>query len=169
MSEEEWRVIPDWPDYAVSSLGQVKRVVACEAKGRRLEYPVGRIAQCSTKHNGYLIVNLLRNGLKKKAYVHRLVAHAFLGECPVGYQVNHRDGVKTHNVRSNLEYVTRLQQMAHAVKHELVWSKLSWAMVDLLRTLWQTGRYTQGELGQRFGVDHSQVSNIVRGKCWKVA
>lgn len=46
--------------------------------------------------------------------VHRLVAAAFIGPCPVGNQVNHRDLNKQNNHVSNLEYVTLQQNVDHA-------------------------------------------------------
>jgi hypothetical protein len=48
--------------------------------------------------------------------VHRLVLDAWEGPCPVGYEIDHNDGVKTHNRRENLRYVTHREniQLAHA-------------------------------------------------------
>lgn len=44
------------------------------------------------------------------AYVHRLVAAAFFGPCPEGYEVHHRDEDKTNNLPDNFEY---LEQATH--------------------------------------------------------
>lgn len=54
------------------------------------------------------------NGKNKPTLVHRLVAVAFLGPIPDGQEVNHLDGNKANNRASNLEYVTRKGNMAHA-------------------------------------------------------
>lgn len=46
-------------------------------------------------------------------------------------------------------------------------SKLNKSQVAEIRELYQTGNYTQKEIGEMFGVD--QISNIVNKKYWKHA
>ena len=46
-------------------------------------------------------------------------------------------------------------------------SKLTEVEVTEMRKLHATGEYCYTELGERFGVHRTQVSNIVRGKSWK--
>lgn len=56
--------------------------------------------------DGYAKVSLCDgNGGIKKFLVHRLVAEAFLGDCPDGYQVDHADGNRANNDILNLRYV----------------------------------------------------------------
>lgn len=51
----------------------------------------------------------------KSEIVHRLMAFSFLGEPPFpDMEVNHIDGVKSNNVLSNLEWVTRRENLIHA-------------------------------------------------------
>lgn len=47
-------------------------------------------------------------------YVHRLVAEAWIGEIPEGYEVNHKDGNKTNNEISNLKIVTPSENIRHS-------------------------------------------------------
>ena len=47
--------------------------------------------------------------------MHSLVAAAFLGECPSGHEITHKDGDYTHNELTNLEYVTRRENQKRFV------------------------------------------------------
>lgn len=44
--------------------------------------------------------------------------------------------------------------------------KLSLSEAEELVTLWRSGKYTQKQLGERFGVTQSNVSYMVSGKSW---
>lgn len=62
----------------------------------------------------YLAVKWYENGKQKSAYVHRLVASAFVDN-PNNYpQVNHKDGNTSNNRADNLEWVTPGQNIRHA-------------------------------------------------------
>lgn len=60
---------------------------------------------------GYLTANI--DG--KRNYVHRLVAEAFIPNPNNLPEVNHKDGNKTNNHVSNLEWCTRLDNVHHAI------------------------------------------------------
>ena len=96
--------------YEVSDLGRVKRVSAGQGA------IAGRILSSCGDGRGYLFVGLSINGTRRHYRVHRLVAVAFLGTCPEGKEVNHKDGNKTNNYLENLEYMTRSENMCHAYK-----------------------------------------------------
>ena len=77
--------------YSVSNLGRVYNI--------RL-HKFMSIFKCK----GYLQLNLMKNGIRKNFYVHRLVAEAFI-ENPNNYPcVNHKDENKANNCVNNLEW-----------------------------------------------------------------
>lgn len=95
---EAWKPVPDHPGYEVSSTG----AVFSHLSGRRLSL--------RTSNSGYFYVQLSR----RSHFVHRLVAAAFLPDWCAQLQVNHKDGVRKNNEPSNLEMVTRSQNLLHA-------------------------------------------------------
>lgn len=80
-------------------------------RGKKREY------KGSTNQDGYLILCLSFGQEKASISIHRAVAQTFLGTS--GLQVNHKDGNKKNNVLSNLEYVTPLENIQHAIKSGL--------------------------------------------------
>lgn len=107
----EWRVLDDSNGlYEVSSEGQVRSVVIRGVSGK----PRGKELRCNTNRKGYKWFRIeFLDGNNKRQYLHRVVALAFLGPCPEGMQVNHRDGNKLNNAVENLEYVTCGENIRH--------------------------------------------------------
>jgi hypothetical protein len=69
------------------------------------------------KNTGYYTV-VLRNSIKAKCvYVHRLVAEAYIKNPLTLPEVNHKNHIKSDNSVSNLEWVTRKQNIQHRNKH----------------------------------------------------
>lgn len=70
---------------------------------------------------GYLSVTLRTKDNKPiDILVHRLVMMTFDPiSNPEDYQVNHKNGIKTKNSYSNLEWVTQTENMIHAYQHGL--------------------------------------------------
>lgn len=95
--DEIWKDIIDYIGlYQVSNLGQVKSLPKNGKKNRIL-----KIERCK---NGYLRVQLYKNGIGKHLLVHRLVAEAFLDNPNNLPYVNHIDEDKANNKVENLEY-----------------------------------------------------------------
>jgi len=109
----------DFTDFNVSNLGRVKRIIN---NGRRDSY-VGKPMKQKLNHAGrptVLLSILTTNGYKQyHLYTARLVAHAFLGPCPKGMEVDHKFGIKDDNRPSELEYVTHIENIERARKLKL--------------------------------------------------
>jgi hypothetical protein len=73
-----------------------------------------RILRPGKSKGGYLQVSLCGEEDSKR-YVHRLVADAFVDGAGPMLEVNHINGDKYDNSADNLEWVTHLQNMRHAL------------------------------------------------------
>lgn len=96
---EEWRQIPDFPEYAVSNHGRVAR------NG-------GDVLSSAPNAKGYHVVSLRREGSTVSQYVHNLVARVFLG-LRDGMTVNHKDRNRANNHISNLEELASEDNSGH--------------------------------------------------------
>jgi hypothetical protein len=91
----EWKIINGYPDYAISTNGDVKSL------------RFNRILKKSINSSGYYYINLLNNRQRKTTAVHRLVIEHF-GQTPPDQNlvVDHINGNKLDNQIDNLEWVT---------------------------------------------------------------
>lgn len=89
--------------------------------GEVWSYRINRYLKQQISNKGYPYVNLYSKDKGKKLIkVHRLVASSFIPN-PNNYnQINHKDGVKTNNHVSNLEWVSSSSNMKHAYEHGLM-------------------------------------------------
>lgn len=67
-------------------------------------------------NSGYEAIDLRLDGVLDKKLVHRIVATAFCSGKEPGLDVNHIDGDRLHNHYSNLEWVTRKENIHHNMK-----------------------------------------------------
>jgi hypothetical protein len=103
---EEWRPTAH-PDYDVSNLGRVRSRAPqggnmIHGKPSRPKTP--RILKPGIASHGYPTVCF---GRGNTISVHVLVAAAFVGPCPVGCEVRHKDDDRENPKADNLEYGTR--------------------------------------------------------------
>lgn len=100
--EVEWRPVVGFEGlYEVSSNGDIRNV------------QTGNIAAKSLMGDGYVKADLWKKGKRKQTSAHRVVAEAFIGRID-GFEINHRNGVKTDNRVSNLEITTRSGNVNHS-------------------------------------------------------
>lgn len=109
-SKEIWRDIQGYEGfYQVSNNGRVRscdRVVVY--KDGRSHHFKGQLIHPVKTNSGYWQIRMKRNKHVKHAYVHRLVAQAFIpnpGKLP---EINHRDENRLNNQVNNLEWIDRI-------------------------------------------------------------
>jgi hypothetical protein len=88
--------------------------------GRIWSYPKrrssrnGKWLKPTPNPNGYMMVGLYKNKCMKRWTVHRLVALTHIPKIDGKPQLNHKDGDRTNNVVSNLEWCTNRENYLHA-------------------------------------------------------
>jgi hypothetical protein len=94
--EESWKEIEDFPNYEVSSFGNIRNRITLNI-----------LANTKTDRYGYPQVELYNNKKGHSIAVHSLVAKAFLLEVSEKPLINHIDKNRKNNHINNLRYVTK--------------------------------------------------------------
>ncbi len=101
---ERWKPVKGLPRYAVSSFGRIRNV--------QTQRHLTPSLNCYDKGAQYLRVGLYGETGRKMFYVHRLVAMHFCeGYSNLHREVDHLDGDPFNNRASNLEWVTRHENL----------------------------------------------------------
>lgn len=123
--DEIWIPIVGHPEYEglymISNLGKVHstdRYVA--TKGGTYTKRSGKLLNIHSFDTGYKYVVLSHNAFTTNALLHRLVAEAFIPNPDNKPVVNHKDGDKSNNRVSNLEWSTYQENTQHAIQHGLM-------------------------------------------------
>lgn len=126
MEEEIWKDYPGWEGYyQVSSEGRVKSLARTITNKRgAYKFIPERLLKLTPNLSGYIVVSLSRNNVEDHYGVHFMVAKTFVyNDNPtVKTEVNHINECKTDNRFSNLEWVSRSQNVKHgtAIKRAML-------------------------------------------------
>jgi len=114
MIDEIWKDIPGYEGfYQISNKGRVKSLVFKDYKREKILKYCKNINRYSTR----FFIDLKRNCIKERFYIHQLVALAFIGPCPEGMEVCHNDGNAENNCAENLRYGTHQENMRDMIRH----------------------------------------------------
>lgn len=94
-SMEEYRIIEEFPKYAISNKGNFKNL------------KTGRILKLIKYDHGYLGAHLSINGIRYDRFCHKEVAKAFIPNPENKPYVDHIDGNNQNNEVSNLRWCTQ--------------------------------------------------------------
>ena len=153
--------------YEVSSLGRVRRI------GRGRGVKTGRIKAASKINSGYYICALSLTNRNQSQLIHRIVAAAFIGACPSGHEVNHKNLDKSDNRTENLEYVTRSENVLHRAALGIGRGESNGAarlteadIRDIRRRYRHGGGPGYKALAKDFGVSWGAIRDIIKRKVW---
>ena len=109
---EIWKDVEGYEGlYSISNRGYIRSLVTDRSRREGVLTPHPK--------NGYLAVNLYKDGKCKHHYIHRLVAKAFISNPLNKRTVNHKDADKHNNCVENLEWCTQKQNIHHSVVNGL--------------------------------------------------
>ncbi|WP_410891373.1 HNH endonuclease [Neobacillus sp. 204] len=128
--------------------------------------------------NSDMFVCLSKNGKIKMMRVHRLVASTFIPNPENKPEVNHKNGVKSDNEVSNLEWNTRIENVRHSYETGLKKalkgeennnSKLTESDVMYIRKNYtpRHPKFNTVAFSKKFGVHNTVISSIVTFKTWR--
>jgi len=142
------------------------------AKGGATATRKGRLLTQVLKNSGYFAVTLTNGVDRPQITIHRLVARAFIGECPIGLHVLHNDGDKLHNHHSNLRYGTPAENVADTAKHGRQRAGAAHPMAkldeDAVRHI-RTSKRNNVFMATLYQVTAAHISAIRRNKAWQHA
>ena len=148
--KEEWKDIENYEGvYQVSSFGRVKRL------------NTNRILKSGKSKGGYPYVVLSKNGITSNKTIHRLVAEGFIPNPENKSDVNHIDEDKTNNIVSNLEWMTRKENINHGTRTER-------CLIPIIAINIKTGEvkeFTSGtECARQLGLYHQNISKVLKSE-----
>lgn len=162
---EQWEIIKQFPNYAVSNLGRVKNI------NKKVEI----ILKPCKQSTGYLYVSFYNGPKRANQLIHRLVAAAFIQSDQNRPFINHIDGNKQNNVVENLEYCTHQENIDHSIKTGLKTKKPNLNQYGCNPSSKAVNQYSlSGELINTFvsvrfamistGIDQASINKVCKGQ-----
>lgn len=152
---EIWKKVKNYERYEISSYGNMRNIVT------------NTIKKISMSNNGYSYVSLYN---RKKFYIHRLVAEAFIENLHNKKIVNHINGIKTDNNIKNLEWVTKSENAKHSFniglnKPVITDNITNFTTKDIVEIYNSMGSYKK--IALHFNTTLKTVYDIKQKKIWK--
>ena len=147
--------------YQISNLGRVLSRVS----GKYLKFDIVK--------GGYLRVTLYKKGRRKRFLIQHLVLQTFVGDCPLGMEACHNNGIPADNQIINLRWDTRSNNNLDKAKHGThQWgerngnSKLTEVKVKEIRHLLKAG-YSQRRVASQLNISQTNVCDIGLRNIWR--
>lgn len=167
---EQWKDVVGWEGYyQVSNQGNVKSLKrkGVTAFGER-DYAGYNLNPVKCK-NGYIAVNLTKQGLRNQKHIHVLVLEAFIGERPYKYDACHNNGIKTDCKLENLRWDTRSNNHKDKIAHGTYQSgdkankrKLNKDLADEIRLL----KLSNDEIANKYNISITQLWRVKNNLSW---
>lgn len=163
---EEWRPVIGFDKYEISSYGRL----------RSFWKKKPRILPGTPDKDGYLRTVVVSSaGSRKNVKIHRLVTDAFVRPATSSEHVRHLDGNCRNNALANLAIGTAKENAADTTAHgrrcqgTSFWSaKISGDIATEMRRERIAEGASYRTLASKYGLHPKTVSDIIKGKIWKL-
>ena len=173
---EQWRVVPGWEMYEVSTLGRVRSLARTVTNSLGVTQTFKSfIRKTAPNCNGYPFFSVqAKERPHTNLLVHRAVLEAFVGECPLGWECAHWDGDRTNARLSNLRWDTPYGNCADKLRHNTHrrgdrsnFARLTWYLVREIRSLPKDS--TLHEIAEAYGVTDMTIHGVLNWRTWREA
>lgn len=141
--------------------------------GRLFSKRSNKILKLHTNKSGYVSLATKiggRQGINHCFKLHRVVAEAFLHNPDNKPEVNHKDGIKSNNIVTNLEWSTKSENIQHCnnlglkrVGINSPYAKLNSKQVKKIRE----SNNTNASLAREMQVSESTIAKVIAGTRYK--
>lgn len=177
MKIEIWKPVKDYePYYEVSSNGNIRTIERIITLPTHQYLKKQKLLTQFKDHRGYFQVKLYNGfGKCKSISVHRIVALTFLDNPKKLLEVNHIDLNKCNNHLSNLEWITRSDNIKHCYQYRDPKtykgsgnknSKLKEEQVISIRKEYKNSSITYKQLAVKYNVGTTLIGYIINNKVW---
>lgn len=160
MPNQEWgymqKQIQGFENYLCSQLGEFSRNK--------------KLLKLVKSEKGYLYVRLYKDAKQFTFRAHRLVYSTHVGKIPDGFEINHKNGVKSDNRVENLEVCTHFDNMQHAKKNGFIIcrrgidNKLSVAIHGVCLKSGEKLFFSSQADAKRYGFNQGCIQAVLTGK-----
>lgn len=155
--------------YQVSNLGRVKsceKIVPHYKGGDRLLKEL--IRKPVTDKDGYMVIDLYKEGKGKLYKVHRLVGIAFIPNEEGKKAINHKNGIKNDNNVNNLEWCTDSENQRHAFRIGLKKPQINGEKAVMMYSK-GTGEFVMefnsiSNASKHLNCSNSDICNVLKGR-----
>lgn len=168
--EEIWKDIKGYEGlYQVSNKGFVRRI----HKDKRCNN-LYRIISNNKNNKGYLCVDLWKNNIGERFFVHKLIIETFIDPKPfVNSVCRHLDGNQLNNNPNNLKWGTNKENSQDSIKHKTFQmgskhylAKLKEEDIPRIKQMIKDG-LSNSKIGIIFNVNRQTIRDIRLNKTWK--
>ena len=160
--------------FAVLRINGIETDYVISNKGRVFTKNGEREKATELNKNGYVKIALQIDKKAKLISVHRAVYESFVGNIPIGMQINHKNGNKLDNSIENLEVVTPTENVQHAWRTGLSKKQFRVGTANPncdhteqeaieVYTLLKTSNLKHKEIAELLNLDLKFVENISKG------